>query len=107
MLQFEELNLELSSYEDKLKDLAEALGLKAMAEEVKELEEQSAQDGFWDDVQNSQKIVQRTATLKNKIKAYDDLKAVYEDTLTLIDFFAPAFNKSPIDTGLPFVYAIV
>ena len=36
MLQFEELNLELSSYEDKLKDLAEALGLKAMAEEVKD-----------------------------------------------------------------------
>ena len=26
MLQFEELKLELSSYEDKLKDLAEALG---------------------------------------------------------------------------------
>ena len=70
MLQFEELNLELSSYEDKLTDLAEALGLKAMAEEVKELEEQSAQDGFWDDVQNSQKIVQRTASLKNKIKGW-------------------------------------
>ena len=97
MLQFEELNLELSSYEDKLKDLAEALGLKAMAEEVKELEEQSAQDGFWDDVQNSQKIVQRTATLKNKIKAYDDLKAVYEDTLTLIDLANEEEDESLFD----------
>jgi peptide chain release factor 2 len=97
MLQFEELNLELSSYEDKLKDLAEALGLKAMAEEVKELEEQSAQDGFWDDVQNSQKIVQRTATLKNKIKAYDDLKAVFDDTLTLIDLANEEEDESLFD----------
>ena len=97
MLQFEELNLELSSYEDKLTDLAEALGLKAMAEEVKELEEQSAQDGFWDDVQNSQKIVQRTATLKNKIKAYDDLKAVFDDTLTLIDLANEEEDESLFD----------
>ena len=36
MLQFEELKLELSSYEDKLADLADALGLKAMAELKKE-----------------------------------------------------------------------
>ena len=69
MLQFEELRLELLSYEDKLKDLAEALGLKKMMEEVATLEEESAQDGFWDDIQRSQKITQHMAGLKNKIGA--------------------------------------
>ena len=68
MLQFEELRLELLSYEDKLKDLAEALGLQKMKDEVAELEAESAKDGFWDDVQRSQKITQHTASLKNKIK---------------------------------------
>ena len=68
MLQFEELRLELNSYEDKLVDLAEALGLKKMVAEVAELEEESAKDGFWDDVQRSQKITQHMASLKNKIK---------------------------------------
>ena len=85
MLQFEELRLELSSYEDKLTDLAEALGLKKMIEEVEELEAESAKDGFWDDIQRSQKLTQHMAALKNKIKAYDDLKASFEDTLTLIE----------------------
>jgi len=84
MLQFEELRLELNSYEDKLVDLAEALGLKKMVAEVTELEEESAKDGFWDDIQRSQKITQHMASLKNKIKAYEDLKASFEDTLTLI-----------------------
>ena len=83
MLQFEELRLELHSYGDKLKDLAEALGLSKMKDEVKELEAESAKDGFWDDIQNSQKVLQRTAALKNKIKAYDDLAASFDDTLTL------------------------
>ncbi|MBQ5883889.1 MAG: peptide chain release factor 2, partial [Clostridia bacterium] len=78
-------------------DLSEALGLKKMAEEVKELEEQSAQEGFWDDVQNSQKIVQRTAALKNKIKSYDDLKAVFDDTLTLIELANEEEDESLFD----------
>ena len=85
MLQFEEIRLELMSYEAKLKDLAEALGLQKMKDEVTELEAESAKDGFWDDIQKSQKITQYMATLKNKIQAYDDLKGVYEDTLTLIE----------------------
>ena len=63
MLQFEELRLELGSYEDKLTDLAEALGLKKMIEEVTELEEESAKDGFWDDIQRSQMITQHMAGL--------------------------------------------
>ena len=83
MLQFEELRLELSGYEDKLTDLAEALGLSKMVEEVKQMEEESAKDGFWDDIQRSQKITQHMASLKNKIKAYEDLKGSFEDTLTL------------------------
>ncbi len=97
MLQFEELRLELMGYEDKLTDLAEALGMKKMQEEVAELDEMCAKDGFWDDVQNSQKVTQRLAGLKNKIKAYDDLKAFYEDTLTLIELANEEEDESLFD----------
>jgi len=97
MLQFEELRLELLSYEDKLTDLAEALGLQKMKDEVKELEEESARDGFWDDIQRSQKITQHMAGLKNKIQAYDDLKGIYEDTLTLIELANEEEDESLFD----------
>ena len=85
MLQFEELRLELISYLPKLDDLSEALGYKQMLEEIARLEEESAGEAFWNDLQNSQKVLQRTSALKAKVSAYNALRSSYEDTLTLIE----------------------
>ena len=73
MLQFEELRLRLLESEKPLKELAAALGLQEMTEEVKTLEAQTADENFWGDLANSQKVLQRISLLKSKIKAYDDL----------------------------------
>jgi peptide chain release factor 2 len=85
MLQFEELRLSLEELEPGLKDLAEALGLEGMREEIAKLDEKAAQPGFWDDMSVSQKVLQRSSMLKNKIAAYERLKSSYEDTLALIE----------------------
>ena len=85
MLQFEELRLTLLESEKPLKDLAEALGLDKMREEIATLEAEAAQDGFWDDLENSQKVLQRTSALKNKVADYENIKCQCEDTLSLID----------------------
>ena len=85
MLQFEELKLELTGLEPELLDLAEALDLTGMEEEVARLEEEAAQPAFWDDMENSKKVLRQTSNLKNKIAAYNSLKSLYEDTLTLIE----------------------
>ena len=52
---------------------------------MEELEEQSAQPGFWDDMEQSQKVLQKTKQLKDKIESYESLKALREDTLMMID----------------------
>ena len=70
MLQYEELKLRLNAHSDELENLADALGLEKMKKEIANLEEQAAQDGFWDDIQNSQKVLQRTSGLKNKVASY-------------------------------------
>ena len=85
MLQFEELKLALEEHESSLKDLAEALGLESMREEIAKLDEKAAQPGFWDDMEASQKILQQSGTLKNRIAAYENLKNAYGDTLALIE----------------------
>ena len=85
MLQFEELKLALTELEPDLKDLAEALGLEAMEEEIAKLEAQAAEPEFWNDMENSQKILQRTSMLKGKIAAYEALTRSYDDTLALIE----------------------
>ncbi len=85
MIQFEELRLRLLESEKPLEELAAALGLKEMSEEVKTLEAQTADENFWGDLGNSQKVLQRISMLKNKIKAYDDLKSAFDDALVMIE----------------------
>ena len=56
-----------------------------MAKEIAVLEEKTTAEDFWGDLANSQKVLQRIASLKNKIKAYEDLKTAFEDALVMIE----------------------
>ena len=85
MLQFEEQKLRLTSAKDELDDLGEALGISSAKEEIAELEKQAAADGFWDDLENSQKVLRQTSKLKNKVSAYESLCGDFDDTMTLIE----------------------
>ncbi len=40
---------------------------------------------FWDDMENSQKVLQKTKQLKDKVERYETLKTAWEDTIMLID----------------------
>ncbi|MDR1628860.1 MAG: peptide chain release factor 2 [Oscillospiraceae bacterium] len=85
MIQYDELRLSLLESEKPLKDLKDALGLDAMEAEIARLEETAAQNGFWDDLKNSQKVMQKTSMLKSKVAAYKTLVSDYEDAMTLIE----------------------
>lgn len=85
MLQFEEQKLRLSAARPELDDLGEALGISAAKDKIAELEAQSAAEGFWDDLENSQKVLKETSKLKNKVSAYEGLCGDFDDTLTLIE----------------------
>ncbi len=56
-----------------------------MYDEIKTLEEQTSETCFWDDVQNSNKVLQRISQLKNKVAAYDKLKTDFDDALVMIE----------------------
>ncbi len=85
MVEFEEQKLRLESYRAELNDLGDAIGVSALKEETADLEKQSAADGFWDDLENSQKVLQQIRRNKNKIDKYVQLCSDFEDTIVLID----------------------
>lgn len=97
MLQFEEILLRLRNMEPALKELCEAMGVEQSKNEKERLEEQSSQDGFWDDMENSQKILQKTGSLKNKVEQYDRLVASYDDTHALIELANEEEDLSLLD----------
>jgi peptide chain release factor 2 len=85
MLQYEELRLSLQGMEPALKELADELGLDGMRKEIAELDQKATAPDFWDDMEKSQKILQRSSSLKNKIESYEKLKSSYEDLMALIE----------------------
>ena len=97
MLQFEELKLSLDELKPDLSDLEEALDLKAAGEEIEKLEAQAAEPEFWNDMSHSQKILQRTSTLKNKVSKYNALKQKFDDIQTLIELGNEAEDVSILE----------
>lgn len=85
MLQFEEVRQALTDLEPELRDLADALGLEKTKEEIEKLEQQAAAPGFWDDLENTQKVLQRTSSLKAKVENYNKLCGHYDDAMALAE----------------------
>ncbi len=85
MLEFEQLGLRLNSYEGELHDLKDALGYNALCREIEELETKAAAPDFWGNMENSQKVLQKTGKLKNTVTKYDTLVAGFADLEVLIE----------------------
>ena len=97
MLQFEELKRELEEQEAALQDLGQALGLEKLREEVEMLEHKSAEPGFWDNMEQAQKVTQRMASLKDKDQAYQKLVDRAGDCMALIEMGDEAEDLSLVD----------
>ena len=54
-----------------------------MNDVIDELENKAAEPGFYNDLENSQKVLQRTKTLKTKVERYRRLVSDWEDLKTL------------------------
>ena len=52
---------------------------------ISELEKESMKEDFWEDPKNSQKVLQESKILKEKIEKYNSLEGKGEDVVVLID----------------------
>ena len=79
MLEFEEYKARLNAVKPDLEVLRGALKLEAAQKEIEELEAASERDGFWNDVENSQRVQKRLKGLKSKVENYEKLCAAWDD----------------------------
>ena len=106
MLQFEECKRAVSEQQEALKGLEGSLGLEKLREEVEMLEHKSAEPGFWDNMQEAQKVTQRMAALKGRDEGYQKLAARLEDCLALIEMGDEAEDLSLVDEAQAEIEAI-
>ena len=97
MLQLEEIRLALINRKPDLDDLADAINYKGLEIQVNELEHKAAEPGFWDDLENSQKVLSKTKQLKKRIEEYDSLVMLYDDAITLIELANEEGDESVIE----------
>ena len=88
MLQIEELKQELLAQQPKIEYLKEALGYQKLLEQKKQLDEQAAQPDFWNDVENTKKVLKEQKTVNEKVSSYENLVRMYEDAQTMLELAA-------------------
>ena len=85
MLLLEELKVELEGYRKEMKELYNILNIDKAKAEIEELQAESGKEGFWDDLENSQKVMQTIKHHEATIESYNKLNAKLEDTITMIE----------------------
>ena len=85
IIEYDTYKQKLGALSPELEKLAAALDLAGAKKEVAELEEQTNAEGFWNDLEKSQKVLQRTKQLKNKLAHHARLVTQWEDLSTLVE----------------------
>lgn len=85
IVEFDDYKVKLGSLKPTLNTLRAALKLDEVNAEIESLEKESEQDGFWSDIQRSQRVQQRLKQLKSKRDNYEKLQARHEDMLTMCE----------------------
>ena len=97
MLEFEEYKVKLNAVKPTLNVLRDALKLEPAAKEIEELEAASERDGFWNDVEKSQKVQKRLKVLKSKCEKYAKLCSTWDDMYTMCEMAIEENDESMLE----------
>ena len=85
MITIEQAKWDLDKINKSLAEVREAMGYDALAQKAEQLKVEQAKDGFWEDMDNAQKVNRELSKIESKLKHYDRLFAQSEDLQVLIE----------------------
>ena len=83
LIEYDVYKQKLRELEPELDKLSAALDIESAKQEAARLEDETAQDGFWNDLERSQKVQMRLKQLQNKIARQEKLISSWEGLATL------------------------
>lgn len=83
-MDFDSIKLFLQELKEKIDTLKDAIKINNKKEKLSELEKFTLQDGFWNDTENSSKILSEMKILKSDIAKYEAVEKEYEDAATYL-----------------------
>ena len=85
MLEFDNIRLDLESFEEPVKKLKDALHIDHVSDQISELEQRTTEPDLWNDSDKATELTQRLGQLKKKVENYNALEAEREDLLALCE----------------------
>ena len=85
VIEYDSYKQKLLAMDETFENLFKALEIEQARQELKRLELEAHEDGFWNDLERSQKNQMRSKQLQNKIHRYEKLVSTRDDLLALID----------------------
>ena len=85
IIALEEAKYNLENFRADIKELGSALRIDELRKNVAELEATTTSTEFWNDQENSGKVLKEIKRMKDKIEKYEALEAKLEDTITLAE----------------------
>ena len=85
MLEFDNIRLDLESYEVPVAELKDALHIDRVSDQISEYENRMQEPDFWNNVEKATEIQQTLGRLKKKVESYNSLVAEREDLLALCE----------------------
>ena len=102
LIEYDEYKQKLRDLGPELQKLSAALDIDSARQEAARLEEETAQDGFWNDLERLQKVQMRLKQLQNKISRQQKLVTEWEDLSALCEMGQEAEDEellSELRTG--------
>ncbi|MDO4572392.1 MAG: PCRF domain-containing protein, partial [Clostridia bacterium] len=94
MIPLDDIKLQIGEIEKTLAQVREALRPDELQAEVAALEEKMGAPGFWDDVDEANKLNKHAKTLSAKLGRFEKLMRQYDDVTTLLEMTEEAEDES-------------
>ncbi len=99
MVDFYAQRQQLEKFSKEVADVAEALDVNSLKEEVERLTEVQHAENFWQDLENAQNVNRRLNDCNKKIKKVEELTSRITDAVALLDLIEEMDEESEVENA--------
>ncbi len=97
IVEYEQIRLDLVAMEKPINELGIALDIDGAQESMAKLEKETLEPDFYNDIKNSQKVLQKIKEFSNKIDRFKSLQSDWEDMSTLVELAIAEDDESLLE----------
>jgi len=97
IVEYEQIRLDLVAMEKPINELGIALDIDGAHEAMAKLEKETLEPDFYNDIKNSQKVLQKIKEFSNKIDRFKSLQSDWEDMSTLVELAIAEDDESLLE----------